>query len=520
MATLAAIDIGTNSLKLLVGKIDESGSLEVVSREKESVRLGHETLVTGLLAPEAISAAVTVINRFARIARGQEATEVRAVATCAVREAANASAFCDAVRERCGVEVEVLSGEEEARLINLALRSEFPASCDPLFVVDIGGGSTELVVSKGDDILFTESLELGTVRLSEMFVKSDPIADSEYREMKKLIRDRVKRAAARVRKIGFSTCVGSAGTIHAIATVEEVSLHGPVALSGHRRLASDDVRRWVKRFRSTSLKEKLRIPGLDPRRRDIILAGAMLLSRILRETGATEILTGERGLREGAILDLIARGRSAGEGISRDARAASVDRLLRRSGAEIPHAERVSELALAIFDRTNALHQLTSRERELLQYAAELHDVGRAVGYDGHQRHSYYVIAHAELSGFSRDEIEMIASVARYHEGRKRPGRRELSRLGPWQQHVVEKLAAILRVADGLDRSHRQVIDRIECRIKPRKLILEAAASADCEPELAAARRKSDLFRRVFGKKVDVRARPVGAGHLELFAGP
>lgn len=520
MATLASIDIGTNSIKLLVASVDEAGGLEVVSRDKEAVRLGHGTLVTGLLAPEAISAGVTVINRFARIARGQEAKEVRAVATCAVREAANASVFCDAVRERCGIAVEVLSGEEEARLINLALRSEFPISSDPLLVVDIGGGSTELVLSKGDEVLFSESLELGTVRLTEAFVRSDPVSDGEYREMKRYIRNRLRRAAARVRKLGFRTCVGSSGTVQAIASVQETSVHGPVALSGHRLVAVGDLKKWVRRFRETSLKEKLRIPGLDPRRRDIILAGSMLLWRILKDTGAEGILTGDRGLREGAIFDLLARQRGSGAPVARDVRAGSVERLLRRSGAETPHAERVAALALSIFDHTLALHQLTEKERDLLHYASVLHDVGRAVGYAGHQRHSYYVIAHAELSGFSRDEVEMIASIARYHEGSRRPGRSSLSRLGPWQQHVVEKLAAILRVADGLDRSHRQVIDGVECRIKPRKVVLDALASADCEPELEAARRKSDLFERVFGKRVVVRARPSAgraAGGLELF---
>ena len=211
MKTLAAIDIGTNSIKLLVANVEDDGTLEVLSREKAMVRLGSETLRTGRLSPEAIEAGASTVEHLAKLAASSGAEVVRAVATCAVRESSNADDFLQAVKKRTGIRVDVISGEEEARLINLALRSEFPAQQDPLFLVDIGGGSTELVISDGSRVLLTESLPLGVVRLVDRFGRNDPPSDKDRKAMKKAIRRVARRAADAVRKKGFKTCVGSSG---------------------------------------------------------------------------------------------------------------------------------------------------------------------------------------------------------------------------------------------------------------------------------------------------------------------
>jgi exopolyphosphatase / guanosine-5'-triphosphate,3'-diphosphate pyrophosphatase len=226
MKKLAAIDIGTNSIKLLVANVEDDGALEVLLREKAMVRLGSETLRTGKLSPEAIEAGVSTVEHFVKLAGGSGATMVRAVATCAVREASNAEEFVEAVRKRTGVRVEVISGDEEARLINLALRSEFPARQDPLFLIDIGGGSTELVISDGSRVLLTESLPLGVVRLADRHARNDPPSDKEIAAMKKEVRAAAKRAAEAVRKKGFKTCVGSSGTIQSLSLVHEAAILG------------------------------------------------------------------------------------------------------------------------------------------------------------------------------------------------------------------------------------------------------------------------------------------------------
>jgi|SRR5215471_5358175 len=509
MTKLAAIDIGTNSIKLLVGSVDEEGVLEVLAREKAPVRLGAATLTTGRLSPEAIEAGVAAVTQFQRSIEAQGAELARAVATCAVREASNSEDFLEAVRRRTGIDVDVISGEEEARLIHLAARSEFSSRLDPIFVVDIGGGSTEFIVSDGSRVLLTESLPLGPVRLAGL-VKNDPPDERDRKAVKKAVRSVARKAAEAVRKVGFKSCVGSAGTIQSLALVHEEAVLGREPIrSGHRTLTRSGLKKVNAILQQTTQKEKLRVPGLDPRRRDIAVQGGILLAWILKATGADSIVVGERGVREGILLDHGPRhGKRSGD---RDLRSRSVDRLLKRTNTELPHAEQVARLAESIFDQTHALHQLTVAEREWLRYGALLHDVGCSVGIPGHQRHSYYLITHGELTGFTADEIEAIASIARYHKGKGPKGSHEnWKRLNPYLRAVVEKLAAILRVADGLDHSHRQLVSDVACRLRPKRVEFDALATADCEVELEAARRKSDLFERVFGREPAYRAVPAG----------
>ncbi len=506
---LAAIDIGTNTIKLLVAAVDPDGVLEVLAREKSLVRLGSETLATGRLSPEAIEAGASAVEQFQRSIAAQGAELVRAVATCAVREAENSQEFLEAVKRRTGVLVDVISGEEEARLIHLGVRSEVPARLDPLFLVDIGGGSTEFVVSNGSRVHLTESLPLGVVRLADRFGRSDPLSDRDRRAMRKTIRSAARKAAEAVRKTGFKTCVGSSGTIQSLSLVHEAAVLGrePMA-TGHRTLTRAGLKKVNRILRKTSQKEKLRVPGLDPRRRDISVPGGILLSWILKHTGADAIVVGERGLREGILLDHVAcQGRRPAA--DRDVRARGVDRLLRRGNAEVLHAAHVARLALELFDKTHALHQLTATEREWLQYGALLHDVGCYVGFSKHQQHSYYLITHADLIGFSAEEIEVIASIARYHKGKgPRESHENWKRLDPYLRPVVEKLAALLRIADGLDRSHRQLVSDLACRVRARRVEFDAVARGDCEAELDAARRKANLFERVFHRRPVFRAVP------------
>ena len=511
MTALASIDIGSNTVKLLVARIGPEGTLEPVSRDKELVRLGHETFTTGRLSPEAIEAGAAAVERLAGMARAAGAETIRAVATCAVREADNADAFVAAVRARCGVEVEVISGEEEARLITLAVRSEFPESCDPLFLVDIGGGSTELVVSDGQRVRFAESVELGAVRLSEKYARHDPPTRSDREAMKKEIARRVSAAARRVARTGFKTCVGTSGTVQSMSMVYEAAVRGrDIYPSGHRTLTRKGLKKVLALLRKTSLKEKLRIPGLDPKRRDIAYPGGAILSRILKITGAEEILTGERGLREGVLLDHLARRHPQGSlaPIARDVRESSVDRFVRRANVEVMHARHVAALADQVFESTHRLHQMTGKEREWLRVAALLHDAGASIAFSRHHRHTHYLIRHGDLTGYSAEEVATIAAIARYHRGaRPKSKHPEWRELDPWRRQSVEKLAAILRVADGLDRGHRQAVASVVCRVRQKKVVFEVAARADGaapEPiasEIDGARRKSKLFTRVFGRR-------------------
>ena len=511
---LGAIDIGTNTIKLLVAALEREGTLEVILREKALVRLGSGSLTRGELSEEAIVAAADAVRGFLRSIEGCGAELGRAVATCAVREASNSKKFVEEILQRTGVAVDVISGDEEARLVNLAVRSEFSPRLDPILLIDIGGGSTELVISDGSRVLYTESLPIGAVRLAAKYVRDDPPSRGDRREMKEEIRAVARKACDAIRKVGFATCVGSSGTIQSLSLVHEASVVGREPTpSGHRTLPRSGLKKVNKLLFQSNMREKLRIAGLDPKRRDITPAGGILLAYLLKRTGAEAIEVGERGLREGVLLDLVSRS-SGRRRAARDPdlRSKSVARLLQRYDMDPRHAAHVARLALQVFDATQRLHQLTSTEREWLEYGALLHDIGSSVGYPKHQRHSYYLITHGDLTGFSGEEVEILASLGRYH--RKSPPSRKdenWKRLDPYVRPAVEKLIAVLRIADALDRTHRQLISSTAVRIRLRRVELEATASDDCEAELEAARAKSDLFEKVFDRRVEFRAVPRAA---------
>jgi exopolyphosphatase/guanosine-5'-triphosphate,3'-diphosphate pyrophosphatase len=508
---LGAIDIGTNTIKLLVAEVDPEGGMEVLLREKSLVRLGSESLTRGELPEEATVATADTIRGFLRSIRGCGAELGRAVATCAVREASNSAAFLEEIRQRTSVSVDVISGDEEARLVNLAVRSEFPSRLDPLLLIDIGGGSTELVISDGPRVRYTESLPLGVVRLAARYARNDPPSREDRAAMKKEIRAVARKACDEIRKVGFRTCVGSSGTIQSLSLVHEASILGREPTpTGHRALTREGLKRVGRLLARTTEREKLRIDGLDPKRRDIAVPGAILLAWLLKRTGADSIEVGERGLREGVLLDLVTRapGRRAAR-VDRDVRSRSVERLLHRYDHDPRHAEHVSKLAVGLFDATERLHQLTATEREWLQYGALLHDIGSSVAYPKHQRHSYYLITHGDLTGFSAEEVEILASLGRYH--RKRPPSRQdenWKRLDPYVRPSVEKLIALMRVADGLDRTHRQLVTSVAARVGLKRVEIQATAVDDCEAEIAGARRKADLFEKVFDRRVEFRAVP------------
>ena len=505
---IAAIDVGSNSIKLLVARRDaaDPGHWAEILREKEMVRLGQETLVSGSLSEEAMADGIDCLVRYAALARAAGATAITAVATCAVREATNGDEFVKRVRREAGLRLNVISGEEEARLITRAVRSELPPSCDPLLVLDIGGGSTEVVVAKGDRILLAESLDLGAVRLTDLFVSSEPLAAKSERRLRRAIRSRLARLRKPVRKAKVRTAAGTSGTILAVAAIAgELSGRSPVG-AGHRPLDRRDVTRIAGLLVKSTARQKLRIPGLEADRRDIAVAGAILLEELLRAFEIETLLVSERSLRDALVLEAPApgvRGRPLENNIRRD----SVARLARRSGLPGVHASRVKDLALSVFDQTHSLHQLTAREREWLEHAAVLHDIGLSVAYARHHHHSHYLILHGDLKGFTQDEVELMALVARYHR-KAAPGdpHEPFRKLDPWKKPVVEKLAAILRVADALDRTHRGLVKRVRVTLRGKKLHVALGARAPLDLELWALKKKARLFETTFGVKLVARA--------------
>ena len=412
---LAAIDIGTNSVHMIVVRVRPDLSFEVIDREKDMVRLGAGGLEQGALTETAMTAALQTLTKFRRLADSHGVDEIIASATSAVRESTNGGDFIAEVFRTTGIRVNVITGTEEARLIHLAAAYATGIGSGTGVVIDIGGGSVEITSGTSARMQLGRSFKLGVIRLTETFVGSDPLSRRDERRMVKSIRRETRAFLAQVRRRGFDRVIGTSGT---------VTMLGEVA-AGRRttgeirnmRVAARAVHRMRERLTSLPLAARLKVPALDPRRADLAVAGAVLLDTILEELRADELTLCDFALREGLILDYIKRNRQHIQHVERypDVRRRSVMELGERCHFSVEHARQVARLSLQLFDQLRAWHGLGPREREWLEYAALLHDVGSLISYERHHKHSYYLIKNGDLRGFEPDEIERIALIARYH---------------------------------------------------------------------------------------------------------
>jgi exopolyphosphatase / guanosine-5'-triphosphate,3'-diphosphate pyrophosphatase len=501
---VAAIDIGTNSIHMIVAQIRPDLSFGVIDREKEMVRLGAGGLDGRALTPEAMHAALQVLSKFRRLAESHRVDEVIAVATSAVREAENGGEFLQEVQRQTGIRPRLISGTEEARLIHSAAVYGVGVPRDIAVVVDIGGGSVEVTRGSGSAMELGRSFKLGVIRLTERFVKSDPLDTRDERKLVRHIQAEAGRFLDQIARAGFNRVIGTSGTILSLGTVAVAAeQRGPSPVLRNRRIAAKQLRRIRKELVGLSLEKRLRVAGLEPRRADLAVAGAVLLDEIVRRLAADEITLCDLSLREGLVLDYIARHRKEIAQADRypDVRRRSVFELAERCNFWPEHSHQVARLALTLFDQTRAIHGLTDREREWLEYAAILHDIGVHIHYEDHHKHSYYLITNGDLRGFEPEEIGAIALVARYHRQaspkRKHDGFGELGRK---TRRIVRTLAAILRLAENLDRSHTQAVSGLELHDRGDDDLLQIRTSADAELEIWAASRQAAPFERLTGK--------------------
>jgi exopolyphosphatase/guanosine-5'-triphosphate,3'-diphosphate pyrophosphatase len=508
MIRLAAIDIGTNSVHMIVVRVRPDLSFEVIDREKEMVRLGAGGLDGRALTPEAMHAALQVLSKFRRLAESHGVEETVAVATSAVREAENGGEFLKAIEEQTGIRARVISGTEEARLIHLAAAYGTSTQGEVSLAIDVGGGSVEITRGPGPDIELGRSFKLGVIRLTERFVKSDPISTRDERKLVRHIESEFHGHLEELTKSGFDRVIGTSGTVLSLgAIVAAEQGRGEGGALRNLRVSAKQVHRVRKALTALDLEKRLRVPGLDPRRADLAVAGAILLDTIMRRLGASELTLCDLSLREGLVLDYIARHRKEIAHADRypDVRRRSVIGLAERCNYRPEHAQQVARLSTALFDHTRGVHGLTDREREWLEYAAVLHDIGVHISYERHHQHSYYLIRNGDLRGFEPDEVEAIALAAQYHR-RRVPSRRHeaFGALRRKRRHVVRTLAAILRLAENLDRSHSQPITGIELHDRGEDMLLQIRTSGDAELELWAANRQAAPFVRVIGKPLRV----------------
>jgi exopolyphosphatase/guanosine-5'-triphosphate,3'-diphosphate pyrophosphatase len=503
---LAAIDIGTNSIHLLVARPTGNNRFEIIDREKEVVRLGSGSGDMKRLAPDAIDRGVEALSRFRLIADASGA-DVLAVATSAVREAENRDEFIRRARDEAGVNVEVVSGAEEARLIHLGVLQAVPVFDRRHLLIDIGGGSTEFVVGQGGEVEVARSLKLGAIRLTERFLRDEPLKGKAVAECRKYVRAYLTQIARLVHGAGFDVAVGSSGTILNLAEISR-ALRGepsPKQVSG-AVLTAKDLRKVVRALTAArTVEERTQVPGLDPKRADIILGGAIVLEQVVAQLGIDEVVTSDFALREGVLLDALRRRDRTSIGHLRDLRYESVLHLASIAPTEREHAERATELAMQLFEATHDLHGIDWANEELLEAAGLLANVGLFVSHDRHHLHSYYVIRNSDLlTGFTDHEIELIAQIARYHrKSAPKPSHPEHSRLAEADQHVVAVLAGILRVAFALDRTRNSVVKGLTVERRKRALaVVLDTAGEDAALELYTADARKGLLESALGVRL------------------
>ena len=501
---IAAIDIGTNSVHVIIVQVRADRSFEIIDREKEMVRLGSGGLGGRSLTEPAMLAALQALGKFTRLAESHDVDEIVAAATSAVREADNGREFLGAIRQRTGIQVRVISGTEEARLIHRAAVYGVDVSGGAAVVLDVGGGSVELTQGTGARAQVAQSLKLGVIRLTEQFIRSDPLSRRDERQMVSHITETIAPTVEKIVSRGFDRVIGTSGTILSL---------GGLAVGEGRAVGSDDLRsrrvsaKQIRRLRrdlcALDLPGRLRLPGLDPRRADLAVAGSILLDTVLRQIGAVELTLCDLALREGLALDYLSRNRAHIAKVEQfpDVRRRSVVELAERCNYASEHAEQVRRLSLSLFDQTQPAHGLGAREREWLDHAALLHDVGVHISYGRHHKHSYYLIKNGDLRGFEPEEVEAIALVARHHRrGLPKKSRGGYASLPTRHRRTVRTLAAMLRLAEGLDRSHAQSVGAVEIVPGLRDYLLRLTPAGDTELELWAAQRSVAPLEAILGR--------------------
>jgi exopolyphosphatase / guanosine-5'-triphosphate,3'-diphosphate pyrophosphatase len=499
---IAAIDIGTNSIRCIIAEASDDGKFKILDDEKATVRLGEKLAMTGMISDEASNRAIEAIQRFRKLVAGFNVEAVEAVATSAIRTATNGKELVTLLSEELGHEIKVISGEEEAELTAASSLSNFDMNGKRYAMVDIGGGSVEIVMACGNHVEEFYSLDLGAVVMTDRFLTSDPITGDELQKLQRHIRGSLKRTFTG-KRVSVESLIGSGGTLTALGFMAmQMRKDNYVSIHGYEVLRSEVVHLLAMLIRK-DLKGRRTIPGLHQDRADIIVAGVVVIDELLRFFDANRVLVNERGIREGLLIRAMKRlGFTAECNTAPNWRDAVKD-FARSCHVEEPHAAHVAGLALSIFDALALPFGLKKPERKLLEAAAILHDSGYFISYGSHHKHSYHLIRHAELFGFTPRERELIAQIARYHR-KSLPKRKhdEFQSLKEKDQVTVARLGGILRLADGLDRRRNGVIQEVSCQFGGTVITLHLTATEDISVEIFGANAKKDLFEKAFGSTV------------------
>ena len=508
MPTFAAVDIGSNSVRLKVARL-EGKRLKALHEDREVTRLGEGVFTNGYLTPESMALTVKVLRRFHRAAQRLGADSVRVVATSATRDARNSRAFYEWVRSATGWDMEVISGLEEARLIHLGLVANLRVGTGKLLMIDLGGGSCELTVSDKNRIIHTVSMPLGAVRLTSEFLQHDPPRKGELKQLRSFVEREVMRSAKRVAAARVPLVIATSGTAAALAAVEKYLAKGPPVRSAV--VTQPSIKKIVKLLCRLPVEDRAKLQGIGPRRAEIIVAGAVVYAELMERCHLRAFRYSPLGLRDGLLAQMSAEydhSTRSGKQIESE-RWESIRRAMKHYGVDTKHAQEVRESALQLFDSLKSLHRLPPEYREWLSAAAMLYEVGGYLNRSGRHRHAYYIIANSEILGYTPQQRRLIAAIARYL-GKSRPtqGDPPMRALPPDDQELTRKASLILRLARAINLGRSGAVQkvRVQTRDGVVRLQLTTRRRMGADLEIWAIDKDRTYFREVFGRELSVAA--------------
>lgn len=504
---ICAIDLGTNSFHAIIVDIYPDASFRTVDQLKEMIKLGARGVGNPITA-ESMDAGIEALQKIKLLADAQQCEKIIALATSAIREAPNGGDFIQRSIDEVGIKIRAIPGKVEAELIGYAVQHGMALGSDPALIMDIGGGSTEFILANSTELLYLESFKLGVSRMTADFVRNDPIQKDEIQALTQYYKETLSHLKEIFIKRGKQTLIGSSGTMQNIAAMIAHEKGQPPDLTLNEfEYSARQFNAFYKKFIKMTREERLRIPGLDEKRVDFVVAGLVLVKTVVDELGIKQIKTSTQALREGIILRFIKKEMKGLKLLADypDSRRRSIFELLKKCDWQEIHSSHVSRIALDLFDQTKEVHQMTEKDRELLEYASLMHDIGYHISHRRHHKHSLYIIQNSDLRGFKEEEIQIMAHIARYHRRSTPKKRHELySRLQPEVQQRIRRLSGILRVADGLDRSHFQNVIAVDVRLKKNKCVLSIETQIDPDLEIWGAMRKCELFEEMTGRKLKI----------------
>jgi exopolyphosphatase/guanosine-5'-triphosphate,3'-diphosphate pyrophosphatase len=509
MPTFAAIDIGSNSVRLKISRL-QAGRLKEIHEDREVTRLGEGVFSGGLLSPQAMSQTVRVLRRFHRATQECGTDSVRVVATAALRDARNSRTFLEWVRSTTGWTIEIISGLEEARLIHLGVVSTGRMAAHSVLLVDLGGGSCELTLSRDGQLRDTISLPLGAVRLTGEFLHHDPPRKNELKRLQEFVAREIARIQDRIRSARAGAVIATSGTAAALAAVAS-----RMARLQKRRPAANAtremIRRIAKQITSLPLEQRRKVPGIGPRRAEIISAGAVVFAELLERCHLEGFRYSALGLRDGILAQMAAeydRSTRSGRAVESE-RWESIKRAVEHYRVDLNHAMHVRDSALLLFSSLTSVHHLPLEYREWLSAAAMLFEVGDYVNRNGHHRHTYYIIANSEILGYTPQQRRIIGSIARYlGKSRPTPGDGPMNSLNPEEQENVTKASMLLRIARALNMGRSQSVGKVAVSARSGKVSMKLTprGKASVDLEVWSIEKDRSYFREVFGRELSVAA--------------